>query len=190
MDSGLKQWIIIGVSIAVSFIPVVGPLISCIVDGTFVDMLSAISSGDWAMLGMCAMAFIPGAKVMKGLKAVGGIGKASRLAKGAPMMSDATEVLIKKGTKVHRAGDIGKYAHGGSYSQKSMKGMTRGQIAKECGIPTSTGNPLTHHIEYVANQDFYAMAGTSVGGTWPELRLMPGQGNQVLDSVSATRILP
>ena len=84
MDAGLKQWIVMGVSIAVSFIPVVGPLISCIVDGTFVDMLTAISSGDWAMLAMCAMAFVPGAKVMKGLKAVGGIGDLAKLGKKAP----------------------------------------------------------------------------------------------------------
>lgn len=192
LDSGLKQWIITGVSIAVSFIPVVGPLISCIIDGTFVDMWNAIKSGDWAMLGMCCMAFIPGAKVMKGLKAIGGLGKASRLAaKGAPMMSDATDVLIKKGTKVFRAGAPGKYAHGGSYSLKSMKGMNRGNIIDKCGIdPSKTGNPLTHHFEYVANQDFYAKVGTSVDGTWPELRLMPGQGAEVLDLVEVTKILP
>lgn len=50
---------------------------SCIVDGTFVDMLTAISSGDWAMLGMCCLAFIPDAKAVEGFKAVGGFGKAS-----------------------------------------------------------------------------------------------------------------
>ena len=137
---------------------------------------------------MCCLASIPGAKVMKGLKAVGGGLK--KLARGAPMMSDATDILVKKGTKVFRAGDLGDFKHGGSYSLKSMKGMSRGQIVKECGIPSKTGNPLTHHIEYVANQDFYAKSGTSVGGTWHELRLMPGQGNEVLDFVSATRILP
>jgi hypothetical protein len=67
MDAGLKQWIVMGVSIAVSFIPVAGPLISCIIDGTFVDMLTAISNGDWAMVGMCALAFVPGGKALKGL---------------------------------------------------------------------------------------------------------------------------
>ena len=72
VDSGLKQWIITGVSIAVSFIPLVGPLISCIIDGTFVDMLSAIKSGDWVVLGMCALTFVPGGKVLKGWEAVGG----------------------------------------------------------------------------------------------------------------------
>ena len=38
MDAGLKQWIINGISMAVSFIPIAGPLISCIMDGTFTDM--------------------------------------------------------------------------------------------------------------------------------------------------------
>jgi hypothetical protein len=86
------------VSIAVSFIPVVGPLISCIVDGTFVDMLTAISSGDWAMLGMCCMAFIPGAKVMKGLKAVGGIGKSSRVIGSFKVVS---KTAGKEGKQAH-----------------------------------------------------------------------------------------
>jgi hypothetical protein len=53
------------VSIAVSFIPVVGPLISCIVDGTFVDMLTAISSGDWAMVGMTVLGVVAGGAVGK-----------------------------------------------------------------------------------------------------------------------------
>jgi len=37
---------------AVSFIPIAGPLISCIMDGTFVDMWNAIKAGDWGMLAM------------------------------------------------------------------------------------------------------------------------------------------
>ena len=41
-----------GVAFAVSFIPIAGPLISCIIDGTFVDMFSAIMTGNWAMVGM------------------------------------------------------------------------------------------------------------------------------------------
>jgi hypothetical protein len=52
LDAGLKQWIINGISMAVSFIPIAGPLISCIIDGTFVDMWNAIKAGDWAMLAM------------------------------------------------------------------------------------------------------------------------------------------
>ena len=46
LDAGLKQWIINGISMAVSFIPIAGPLISCIMDGTFVDMWNAIKAGD------------------------------------------------------------------------------------------------------------------------------------------------
>ncbi|OGS56759.1 MAG: hypothetical protein A3K60_08940 [Euryarchaeota archaeon RBG_19FT_COMBO_56_21] len=57
---------------AVSFIPLVGPILACVVDGTFVDMINALKNGDWAMLGMCALGFVPGMKQAKmGLKAVG-----------------------------------------------------------------------------------------------------------------------
>jgi len=45
LDPGLKQWLITGVSIAVSFIPLVGPLLSCVIDGTFTDMWEAIKRG-------------------------------------------------------------------------------------------------------------------------------------------------
>lgn len=72
VDSGLKQWIITGVSIAVSFIPLVGPLISCVIDGTFVDILSVIKSGDWVVLGKCPLTFAPGGNVLKGWETVGG----------------------------------------------------------------------------------------------------------------------
>ncbi len=74
LDSGLKQWIIQGIAMAVSFIPLVGPIISCIIDGTFVDMFNALMKGDWATVGMCAMGFVPGLKSLKGLKAVGSLG--------------------------------------------------------------------------------------------------------------------
>jgi len=76
LDPGLKQWIINGVAFAVSFIPIAGPLISCIIDGTFVDMFSAIMTGNWAMVGMCALAFVPGAgKLAKvGLKSFEKVG--------------------------------------------------------------------------------------------------------------------
>jgi hypothetical protein len=71
------------VSFAVSFIPIVGPLISCVIDGTFTDMWEAIKRGDWGALALCAMAFVPGAKVLKGLKAVGGIGDIAKVSKKA-----------------------------------------------------------------------------------------------------------
>jgi hypothetical protein len=55
-----------------------------VIDGTFVDMWDAIRSGDWATLGMCALSFVPGGKVLKGLKAVGGLGDVAKLGKKAP----------------------------------------------------------------------------------------------------------
>ena len=79
LDPGLKQWIVMGVSMAVSFIPLVGPLVSCIIDGTFVDMLKAISTGDWAMLALSCAAFVPGMKAFKGLKVLSGVTKASKV---------------------------------------------------------------------------------------------------------------
>ena len=82
LDAGLKQWLITGVSFAVSLIPLVGPLISCVIDGTFVDMWNAIKSGDWGALALCAMAFVPGMKQAKiGLKLAShadDVGKASK----------------------------------------------------------------------------------------------------------------
>lgn len=85
-------------SIAVSFIPLVGPLISCVIDGTFVDMWNAIKSGDWAMLGMCAMAFVPGGKALKGLKAVGGLGKTSKVIASYKALS---KTAAKEGKQAH-----------------------------------------------------------------------------------------
>ena len=67
---------------AVSFIPLVGPILACVVDGTFVDMINALKNGDWAMLGMCALAFVPGMKQAKmGFKMLGhadDLGKATK----------------------------------------------------------------------------------------------------------------
>lgn len=51
-------------SFAVSFIPLVGPLMACVIDGTFTDMWEAIKRGDWGALALCAMAFVPGAKAL------------------------------------------------------------------------------------------------------------------------------
>jgi len=69
-----------------------GVLVSCLLDGTFTDMISAICTGDWGTLGMCALAFIPGAKALKGLKA---IGKADKVIGKALKSSDD----ITKATK-------------------------------------------------------------------------------------------
>jgi hypothetical protein len=57
-----------------------GALVSCPLDGTFVDMWDAIRSGDWATFGMCVLSFVPGGKSAKlGLKAA--LGKADDIAK-------------------------------------------------------------------------------------------------------------
>ena len=86
LDPGLKQWLLMGASLAISMIPgvgIAGLLLGCMIDGTFTDMLSAIKNGDWAMLGMCALGFVPGVKQAKmGFKVLGhadDIGKASKL---------------------------------------------------------------------------------------------------------------
>jgi len=52
LDSGIKQWIMMGLSIALSFVPLVGPIVSCVIDGTFSDMISAIGRGDWTTFAM------------------------------------------------------------------------------------------------------------------------------------------
>jgi len=90
---------------AVSFIPIVGPIISCIIDGTFVDMFNALMKGDWATVGMCAMGFVPGMKQLKGLKAVGGLSKAGKMSrycsKAEAKMADLTKKIksfSKEGT--------------------------------------------------------------------------------------------
>ncbi len=43
---------------AVSFIPIAGPLISCIIDGTFVDMWAAICAGDWKAIALTAAGIV------------------------------------------------------------------------------------------------------------------------------------
>ncbi|MBN1677410.1 MAG: hypothetical protein JW880_02620 [Candidatus Thermoplasmatota archaeon] len=48
---------------AVSFIPLAGPLISCVIDGAFVDIWEAIKRGDWGALALRAMAFVQRVKV-------------------------------------------------------------------------------------------------------------------------------
>jgi hypothetical protein len=103
-----------GVSMAVSFIPFVGPLISCIIDGTFVDMIKALSTGDWATLGMCALAFVPGLKQAKmGLKAFGAVEKAGIKANRAAGLAFEKKVLAKlhleKNTKRIKASGMSTY---------------------------------------------------------------------------------
>jgi hypothetical protein len=87
----------------VSFIPLVGPLISCIIDGTFVDMIKALSTGDWATLGMCALAFVPGGKIA---------GKLGAFAKKATGFADNLGKYAKAVKKVpNPGGRLGGLAH-------------------------------------------------------------------------------
>ena len=117
LDPGLKQWIINGAAFAISFIPIAGPLISCIIDGTFVDMWNAIQRGDWATFALGMTNFVPGiggaGKI--GSKALGGIQKAAT--KGF------SEVAQKKALK-----QLALEAGGKTY--KFNKGTTAHMIEK------------------------------------------------------------
>jgi len=102
LDSGLKQWIIMGISMAVSFIPLVGPIISCIMDGTFVDMFNALMKGDWATVGMCAMGFVPGLKAFKGLKVLGkSEGLLGKIGKYGALRKEVKAAGLSKELKCH-----------------------------------------------------------------------------------------
>ncbi len=78
LDPGWKQWLMMGLSIAASIaLPGIGGvLVSCVLDGTFTDMLTAITTGDWALLAMSvAGVALAGVGVYKALKAAGSFGK-------------------------------------------------------------------------------------------------------------------
>ncbi len=127
LDSGLKQWIINGISMAVSFIPIAGPLISCIIDGTFVDMWNAIQSGDWATLALGCVAFIPGAGKMaklgtKGLEKVG--------LKTVNSFGKSAEKKALKGLVLEKAGRSYRFSGGAKGSLNHMVEQNHlGQIA-------------------------------------------------------------
>jgi len=164
-----------GISMAVSFIPIVGPIISCIIDGTFVDMFNALMKGDWATVGMCAMGFVPGMKALKGLKAVGGFGKVDKL-----VGKGFREVTIKKGTSLYRVGGISKetgksFRHGGSYTSEKLSMYGKREIKAGTG-PMSPGNPADTVYKFKAKQDIVAYVGTSRGGYFSEVYI-PGHGN-------------
>jgi len=153
------------VAFAVSFIPIAGPLISCIIDGTFVDMFSAIMTGNWAMLGMCALAFVPGA---------GKLAKVGLKSLEKSVVKGMEKTVIKKGTRLYRVGsDVEK--HGSWYTQTPMKGLSRQEIKPGTNVPTS--NPATTLYEFTAKKDFVAYAGRSENaGVFDEV-FIPGRGN-------------
>ena len=91
LDSGLKQWIINGIAMAVSFIPIAGPILSCVIDGTFVDMFKAIMKGDWATVALLGIgAVCAGIGVLKILK------NASATTKYSRYMSEIEREEIRK----------------------------------------------------------------------------------------------
>jgi len=89
-----------GLSIAASMaLPGIGGmLVSCVIDGTFVDMLKAVSTGDWAMLALSCAAFVPGGNPLKGLKAVGGLSKVSKVIAPYKVLS---KTAAKEGKQAH-----------------------------------------------------------------------------------------
>ncbi|MGQ9587761.1 MAG: hypothetical protein ACUVT7_05195, partial [Thermoplasmata archaeon] len=121
LDPGLKQWLVLGASIAASIaLPGIGGvLVSCLIDGTFVDMFKAITTGDWETLALCSLAFVPGAgalKALKGLKAVGGIQKASKVIAPYKVLS---KTAAKEGKQAHKL--IEKRLVPGLQSSKPIK---------------------------------------------------------------------
>jgi len=164
-----------------AFIPLVGPLLSCVIDGTFTDMWEAIKNGDWGALALCAMAFVPGAKVLKGLKAVGGIGKISKAGKFAGTMPGK----VKKGDLLYR---VGPPEHGSWYTKVNMKGHTKAQI--QLGVNPPASNQCKFVYEYRATKDFPARFGfTKEAGIYEEV-VIPGKGNpDILEQLSITPVL-
>jgi len=102
-----------GLSIAASIaLPGIGGmLVSCVIDGTFVDMLKAVSTGDWAMLALSCAAFIPGGKALKGLKAVGKTGITVNRAVGKSFERAVISKLglQKAGTRLEKVGNMKTY---------------------------------------------------------------------------------
>jgi hypothetical protein len=154
----------------VSFIPLVGPLISCIIDGTFVDMIKALSTGDWATLGMCALAFVPGGKALKGLKAFGAIEKtgikANRVAGktfekqviGKLGLDKGGRLAKQPGMKTYRVADAFDKA-GNPYEIKHVGNLrVTDQIRDE--LRWAQANKKTLHIAYdpswTENADVFA----------------------------------
>ena len=145
------------------------------IDGTFVDMWNAIKSGDWATLGMCALAFVPGGKALKGLGAA---------AKGAK----ATErIVIKKGTTLYRIGGVNKelgksFRHGQSYTTERLSMYTKQEIKLGTG-PLNPHNPANTVYKFTAKQDIVGYARTSRGGCFPEIVIPEGGNDDILREV-------
>ena len=175
MDAGLKQWIVMGVSIAVSFIPVAGPLISCIIDGTFVDMLTAISNGDWAMVGVYALGFVGGGvAALKAMKVLGGTGKATKATKYSRYMSE-TEMLAVK-----RTGTMKSLSSHGTHI--ASPGAPRTAIASKAQKMHGLGGKPDYRVDFnIVNDNSIRRVTPAGASTWPQECIHPGDTILVSD---------
>ncbi len=164
-----------GVSIAVSFIPVVGPLISCIMDGTFVDMLTAISAGDWAMVGMCALGFVGGGLgVLKGLKAFGGLSKATKATKYSRYMSERELKSIQKTGMMRSTSSHGTYI--------VPPGAPRTSIASKAQKMQGLGKKPDVRLDFnIVNDNSIRRVAPAGASSWPQQCIHPGDTILVSD---------
>jgi len=186
LDSGLKQWLIQGVSLAISFIPIVGPLISCVIDGTFTDMWEAIKSGDWGALALCAMAFVPGLKQAKaGLKVFGKAGITANRAAGKAFEKSVIKKLNLEnaGARLKKTGNMKTYRVADAFDkeknlveikhvkQLKITGQTRDQLE----WARATGNKVFFAYDqgYTTNADVFAERLAEYGGLFEMLPVIP-----------------
>ncbi len=94
---------------AVSFIPIAGPLISCIIDGTFVDMWAAICAGDWKAVALAAVGVT-----------LAGIGIGYSVAK-----------LLKTGKAVGKIEGLGTMGRGNVYKEGKLAGRFSHEVRAE-----------------------------------------------------------
>jgi hypothetical protein len=122
LDPGLKQWIVIGLSIAaaVALPGIGGVLVSCLIDGSFVDIYNAVRSGDWGMLALSLTAFIPGGKAIKGLKGLSAIGDISKTTKAKSL----GELALKKGRTTFKFSGNGLEHAAKHFDDIARKGRT------------------------------------------------------------------
>lgn len=148
LDPGLKQWIVMGLSVAASIaLPGIGGiLVSCLIDGTFIDMMTAMRTGDWAMLGMCALAFIPGGNALKGLKAAGGLGKF--LGKGDDLIRIRHYTNAPGKEIIEKSGHLKKGSYVTSPSE-IRPGMNQRQIESALEIAPGKGE---YHVDLLVSR--------------------------------------
>jgi len=142
-----------------------------VIDGTFVDMLKAVSTGDWMALGLCAMAFVPGGNPLKGLKA---LGKSERLI-GKIGKFDDLKMLTKgnKNLEVHHLAE---------------KRFASAIGVKEKDIPCMIVKKETHYEKYTSvfrekiayGSDYEGLGAKYIGKTHKEIY---GEGSPEWEAV-------